>query len=152
MLALDVLQQLVKSQRENVTEMIEAEQRQIDTLKTGLDEEVRRNEELETDCLSMESKVQLVLSNHKMVQEHLARHYGYQRIELMPGMSGSTFSKLLYERMVSIFYEEPQYLSVTTPATRTPNPDPKPNPRTALVRAPADPPSAPRLAASREAG
>ena len=52
--SLDLLQQLVKSQRENVTEVIENEQRQIETLKSRLDEEVRRNEELEADFLQME--------------------------------------------------------------------------------------------------
>ena len=36
--SLDVLQQLVKSQRENVAEVIEQEQRQIDKLKQDLDE------------------------------------------------------------------------------------------------------------------
>ena len=44
--SLDVLQQLVKSQRENVTEVIENEQRQIDTLKSRLDEEVTPPERL----------------------------------------------------------------------------------------------------------
>ncbi len=42
--------------------MIDEEQRQIDLLKTKLDDEVRRNEELEADCLQMESKVKLVLA------------------------------------------------------------------------------------------
>jgi hypothetical protein len=47
-----------------------------------------------------------------MVHESLCKHYGYQRIELMPGLAGSVFRKELYERMASILYEEPQYLSV----------------------------------------
>ena len=110
--SLDVLQQLVKGQRENVAEVIEQEQRQIDTLKTSLDEIVRENEDLESECISMEAKVELVLSNHKMVHESLCKHYGYERIELMPGLSGNAFSKAMYERMISILYEEPQYLSV----------------------------------------
>lgn len=110
--SLDVLQQLVKSQRENVTEVIEQEQRQIDTLKTQLDEQVRINEELESSCLDIESKVQLVLANHKMVHETLCKHYGYERRELMPGVKSSGFSKQLYERMLSILYEEPANLSV----------------------------------------
>jgi hypothetical protein len=53
-----------------------------------------------------------VLSNHKMVHESLCKSYGYQRIELMPGLSGSVFQKSHYEKMISILYEEPQYLSV----------------------------------------
>ena len=61
--SLDVLQQLVKSQRENVAEIIEQEQRQIDQLKSSLDESVRENEDIEHECLQMESKVELVLSN-----------------------------------------------------------------------------------------
>ena len=69
--SLDVLQQLVKSQRENVAEVIESEQRQIDALKSSLDESVRENEKLEDECLDMETKVELVLSNHKMVHEGL---------------------------------------------------------------------------------
>ena len=110
--SLDVLQQLVKSQRENVAEVIDQEQRQIDQLKSSLDEIVRENEDLESDCINMEAKVELVLSNHKMVHESLCKHYGYERIELMPGLSGSVFQKGMYERMISILYEEPQYLSV----------------------------------------
>ena len=110
--SLDVLQQLVKSQRENVAEVIEQEQRQIDQLKSSLDEIVRENEDLESECISMEAKVELVLSNHRMVHESLCKYYGFQRIELMPGMSGSTFQKGQYEKMISILYEEPQYLSV----------------------------------------
>ena len=111
--SLDVLQQLVKSQRENVAEIIDQEQRQIDALKSSLDESVRENEKLEDDCLDMESKVELVLSNHKMVHEGLTKHFGYQRIDLMPGLDrGSEFQKGLYEQMISILYEEPQYLSV----------------------------------------
>jgi predicted transcriptional regulator len=55
--SLDVLQQLVKSQRENVAAVIDEEQRQIDQLKSSLDEIVRENENLESDCLSMEAKV-----------------------------------------------------------------------------------------------
>ena len=54
---LDVLQQLVKSQRENVAEVIEMEQRQIDSLKSQLDEIVSENERLESGCIDMESKV-----------------------------------------------------------------------------------------------
>jgi len=110
--SLDVLQQLVKSQRENVAAVIDEEQRQIDQLKSSLDEIVRENENLESDCLSMEAKVELVLSNHKIVHESLCKSYGYQRIELMPGLSGSVFQKSHYEKMISILYEEPQYLSV----------------------------------------
>ena len=53
-----------------------------------------------------------MLSNHKMVHESLCKSYGYQRIELMPGLSGSVFQKSHYEKMISILYEEPQYLSV----------------------------------------
>jgi len=109
---LDKLQQLVKSQRENVAEIIENEQRQIDSLKGQLDEMVHENETLEAECLTMESKVDLVLSNHKMVHESLTKHYGYTRIELLPGLKASSFEKGLYERMISILYEEPQYLSV----------------------------------------
>ena len=111
--SLDVLQQLVKSQRENVAEVIESEQRQIDALKSSLDESVRENEKLEDECLDMETKVELVLSNHKMVHEGLCKHYGYQRINLTPGLErGGGFQKGLYEQMVSILYEEPQYLSI----------------------------------------
>jgi len=47
-----------------------------------------------------------------MVHESLCKSYGYQRIELMPGLSGSVFQKSHYEKMISILYEEPQYLSV----------------------------------------
>ena len=57
---------------------------------------MRRNEELEADCLQMEDKVKLVLSNHKMVHEHLCRHYGYQRIELMPGFANTSFQKVCF--------------------------------------------------------
>ena len=38
---LDVLQKLVKAQREDVVQIIDDESRQIDTLKASLDEEVR---------------------------------------------------------------------------------------------------------------
>ena len=78
-------------------------------MKSSLDEIVRENEDLESECISMEAKVELVLSNHRMVHESLCG-YGFQRIELMPGMSGSTFQKGHYEKMISILYEEPQYL------------------------------------------
>ena len=73
---------------------------------------MRRNEELEAQCLGIEAKVKLVLANHKMVHETLTKHYGYKRIELMPGMKGSSFLRNMYGRMVSILYEEPQYLSI----------------------------------------
>ena len=53
-------------------------------------------------------KVKLVLANHKMVHESLARSYGYQRVELWPANIGSKFAREPYERMVSILYEEPQ--------------------------------------------
>lgn len=109
---LDYLQQLVKSQRENVAKIIDDEQKQIDNLKSQLDGYVRENEELESGCIEMEAKVRLVLSNHKMVHESLCTTYGYQRIDLMPGLGASNFQKDLYENLVSLLYEEPQYLSV----------------------------------------
>ena len=63
---------------------ISDEQAQIRKIKEQLNDEVRRNDELEAKCLDMEDKVRLVLQNHKMVQESLARSYGYNRIELWP--------------------------------------------------------------------
>jgi len=110
--SLDVLQQLVKSQRENVAEIIDVEQKQIDTIKDGLDEEVKRNNAHEEEMLEMEAKVKLVLANHKLVHESLAKSYGYERIELMSAAVGTKLEKELYERMMSVLYEEPQYLSV----------------------------------------
>tara|TARA_B110001452_G_scaffold11041_1_gene9183 strand:+ start:3615 stop:8069 length:4455 start_codon:yes stop_codon:yes gene_type:complete len=109
--SLDVLQQLVKAQREDVKQIIEEEGRQIETLKNSLDFEVKKNDEIEQQCLEMEDKVKLVLANHKMVHESLARSYGYVRIELWPAEIGMKFEKELYERMVSHLYEEPQYLA-----------------------------------------
>lgn len=50
-----------------------------------------------------------VLTNHKHVQESLAVSYGYERVkhaESSPGLK-----KELYERMLSILYEEPQTLA-----------------------------------------
>ena len=72
---------------------------------------MRRNDELEAKCLDMEDKVRLVLQNHKMVQESLARSYGYNRIELWPAEIDLHFEKELYERMMSQLYEEPQYIA-----------------------------------------
>ena len=109
--SLDVLQQLVKAQRENVSEIISDEQAQIRKIKEQLNDEVRRNDELEAKCLDMEDKVRLVLQNHKMVQESLARSYGYNRIELWPAEIDLHFEKELYERMMSQLYEEPQYIA-----------------------------------------
>ena len=40
-----------------IWQVIEEEQMQIDRLKSQLDDGVRRNEELENECLAMESKV-----------------------------------------------------------------------------------------------
>ena len=71
---------------------------------------MRRNDELEAKCLDMEDKVRLVQQNHKMVQESLARSYGYNRIELWPEID-LHFEKELYERMMSQLYEEPQYIA-----------------------------------------
>ena len=59
----------------------------------------------------MEDKVKLVLANHKMVHESLARSYGYTRIELWPAEIGMKFEKEQYEKMLSCLYEEPQYLA-----------------------------------------
>ena len=44
-------------------------QREIDTIKDGLDEEVKRNNALEEEMLETEAKVKLVLANHKLVHE-----------------------------------------------------------------------------------
>ena len=41
-------------------------QREIDTIKDGLDEEVKRNNALEEEMLETEAKVKLVLANHKV--------------------------------------------------------------------------------------
>ena len=103
--SLDVLQQLVKAQREDVKSFIEEEGRQIETLKESLDFEVKKNDEIEQQCLEMEDKVKLVLANHKMVHESLARSYGYGRIELWPAEIGMRFDKELYEKMLSTLYE-----------------------------------------------
>ena len=46
--------------------------RQIEVLKSSLDDEVRKNEIIELDCLEIEAKVNLVLINAKTCQETLA--------------------------------------------------------------------------------
>ena len=109
---LDVLQKLVKAQREDVVGIIEEEAKQIEILKASLDDEVRKNEHIEQECLEIEDKVNLVLLNAKTVQESLARSYGYQRIELWPAEMNLGFEKRPYERMASIIYEEPQHVAV----------------------------------------
>ena len=50
--------------------------------------------------LDVEAKVKLVLANHKLVHESLAKSYGYERIELMSASVGTKFEKELYEKMM----------------------------------------------------
>ncbi|KAL1503593.1 hypothetical protein AB1Y20_012070 [Prymnesium parvum] len=109
--SLDVLQQVVKAQRENVAEMIENEQRTIDGIKETLDAQVKMNHALEVELIDMEAKVKLVLANHKLVHESLAKSCGYERLKLANPGVGTNFKKELYERMLSVLYEDPQSLS-----------------------------------------
>ena len=58
---------------------------------------MRKNEQIERECLEIEDKVNLVLQNAKTVQESLSRSFGYQRIELWPAEMNLGFDRAKYE-------------------------------------------------------
>jgi len=105
------LQQLVKNMRENVGESIASERAMIKEIKARLDAETKRNDALEDECLDAQEKVRLVLENHKMVQELLAKSVSYERVDLFPEPLQLAFNRPAYEALISLLYETPAYLA-----------------------------------------